>query len=474
MSMPTSLATVLEKVARRVTPSLAEKQRMSLLAQRLRNQVREILESAGIEGTVSIQGSFARDTWLRGDHDLDIFASFPPSMDRLEWTERVLPIIRKGIGAKTIDRYAEHPYLELRSEDTRVNIVPCYSVEKGQWKSATDRTPYHTEYMQKHLTSETRREARILKRFMKGIRSYGAEIRVGGFSGMLVETLILHYGTFLRTLEQVSRWRPIVFLDLEEQVARDDSAVRKFDSQFVVIDPVDPERNLAAAVRQDKLWSFVAACREIQQNPGLWYFFPPKPEIARRSGRPRLIERKNRDLVVFFFQHSRIVPDVLWGQLLSLGTAAVELLTRQEFHPIRFNVWSDEIRYSAILVEMDSAILPRVQLRHGPPVSREIESQSFLTRHRGARDTIRGPWILDGRWVVEKERSFRTVELLFSAAFRDPKIGLSIPDQLATSLRRTIRILINREILRLVGREGFEEVLSDFLTATPGWLKHHH
>src|SRR5438093_3720463 len=166
--MPNSIQTVLDQVAKRVVPTKAERERMSQLAERLKGQVQTILDKGGIGGTVSIQGSFARDTWLSGEADLDLFASFPPIMDRQEWTGRVLPAIRKGIHAKTIDRYAEHPYLEFHIDNIRVNVVPCYSVEKGEWMSATDRTPYHTEYMKQHLTIEMRLEARLLKRFMKG------------------------------------------------------------------------------------------------------------------------------------------------------------------------------------------------------------------------------------------------------------------------------------------------------------------
>src|SRR5437899_658199 len=159
--MPNSIQTVLDQVAKKVVPSMPERERMSQLAERLKGQVQSILDKAGFRGNVSVQGSFARDTWLSGEADLDIFASFPPTMERREWTERVLPEIRKGIRAKTIDRYAEHPYLEFHVESVRVNVVPCYSVEKGQWKSATDRTPYHTEYMTRHLTQEMRLEARL-------------------------------------------------------------------------------------------------------------------------------------------------------------------------------------------------------------------------------------------------------------------------------------------------------------------------
>jgi len=472
--MPNSIQTVLDQVAKKVVPSLAERQRMSQLAERLKGQVQTVLDKAGIGGSVSIQGSFARDTWLSGEADLDIFACFPPTMDRQEWTEKVLPTIRKGIDAKTVDRYAEHPYLEFHIDNIRVNLVPCYSVEKGQWKSATDRTPYHTEYMKATLTKEMRLEARLLKQFMKGIRSYGAEIRVGGFSGMLVETLILHYRSFLETLVQASRWKPVVFLDIEKPIGGQDSRAREFGSPLVVIDPVDPNRNLAAAVRDDKLWGFVAASRELQKNTGMWYFFPLKSKPKTKAQFSKLLEHQGRDVVAICFEHARIVPDVLWGQLLKIEKSITDLMTRQDFYPLRSTVWSDEARSSAILFELDTLILAEVQLREGPPVSKMDDSQGFLDKHLNARDTVRGPWIEADRWAVDKERRILSVNQLIAVALKDPRLGLTVPDQLNSSFRGNVKVLENRKILALLGREGFDQALSEFLAAKPAWLKTHH
>ena len=472
--MPGSIQTVLGQVAKKVVPSMAERERMSQLSERLKDQVQNILNKTGIGGNVSIQGSFARDTWLSGEADLDIFAAFPPTMDRREWTEKVLPEIRKGIRAKTIDRYAEHPYLEFHIDNIRVNVVPCYSVEKGDWKSATDRTPYHTEYMKAHLTKEMRLEARLLKRFTKGIRSYGAEIRVGGFSGMLVETLILHYRSFLETLVQASKWKPVIFLEIEKPIGSQDSRAREFSSPLVVIDPIDPNRNLAAAVRDDKLWGFVAASRQLHKNPGAWYFFPPKSKPKTKAQFSKLLEHQNRDVVAISFEHAPIVPEVLWGQILKIEKSITELMTRQDFHPIRSTVWSNEARSSAILVELDTSILPEVQLHEGPPVSKMDDSQGFLDRHLDARDTVRGPWIEADRWVVDKGRRILSVEQLVMAALKDPRLGLTVPDQFDISFRQNLRVLENRKILALLGREGFDQALSEFLAAKPAWLKTHH
>src|SRR5438309_387132 len=226
-------------------------------------------------------------------------------------------------------------------------------MEKGQWKSATDRTPYHTEYMRQHLTQEMRLEARLLKRFMKGIRSYGVEIRVGGFSGMLVETLMLHYESFRESLIQASKWKHVILLDLEKPTSSEDSRAQAFGSPLVVVDPIDPNRNLAAAVRDDKLWGFVAASRELQKNPGTWYFFPAKYKRETKAQFSKLLDRQNRDTSVIFFEHARIVPDILWGQLLKIEKSLTEFMTRQDFHPFVPSFWSTNRRSSAILAALD-------------------------------------------------------------------------------------------------------------------------
>ncbi len=464
---------MLERVAKKVVPTNHEREKMVRLSKQLREEIGAIFARAGIVGSVSEQGSFARDTWLRGEADLDIFTRFSPNMERREWEEGVLPVIRKGLRRfQVTERYAEHPFLEFHAEGIRVNVVPCYDVRKGEWKSATDRTPYHTEYMRKNLTEELRLQARLLKKFVKGIGVYGAEIRVGGFSGMLIDTLVLHYRSLLEVLKHASQWAPGVFIELEssEGLTPKETA-SKFDADLVVIDPVDPNRNLAAAVRPVRLWNFVAAGREFLRRPGLWYFFPPKFVKKTKAQFAERIDRSGRELIAISFKHQTMVMDVLWGQLMKLEKGLVEMMTREDFHPRRSEVWTDEKKESTILVEIDEATLPPVKTHLGPPVSKELDSQSFLDRHLSAKDTVRGPWVEKERWLVEKNRQVSTVSDLLKRPLRDQTYGLTVPKQLEQAFRRTARVLKDREVITLLGKEGFDKALWEFLEAKPSWLK---
>ncbi len=470
--MGSSLQTVIDSATRRVVPGPGERGAMAKLSSRLREKVEKILSSGDIKANVSVQGSVARDTWLSREADLDIFARFPPDVERAEWTRRVLPTLRRGLSQyRIIERYAEHPFLEFHVDRITVNVVPCYAVEKGKWKSATDRTPFHTEYMRSKLTPELRVEARLLKRFMKGIGVYGAEIRVGGFSGMLAETLTLNYKSLVDTLKGASRWTGSVLIDIEDsQNTQGRPENRNFNSPFVVVDPVDPYRNLAAAVREENLWSFVAAGREFMRTPTPAFFYPPNPSKPAKALLANQLKKSGLNLVAILFTHPPMVLDVLWGQLLRLERGVVSLMERYEFRVVTSRVWSNDKRLSAILLQVERASLPPVQLHRGPPVWRVEEGNAFLDRYSGAKDTVRGPWLTSGRWIVERRREFSSTTELVKGATRDRGLGFSVPRQLEAGFRNA-KVLLNRDVLSLCSEEGFPETLWDFLDGRPSWLR---
>src|SRR5208337_4528210 len=148
---------------------------------------------------------------------------------------------------------------------------------KGNWLSATDRTPFHTQYIRQHLSPDRRGDVRLLKAFLRSIGTYGADIKTGGFSGMLVETLALGFDGFLNVIRNFAEWNQNRYLDVEKYYQNRSGEVTKiFPEPLIVIDPVDKGRNLGAAVRPDQLWNFVAASRYFLKKPSLRLFTEPK------------------------------------------------------------------------------------------------------------------------------------------------------------------------------------------------------
>ena len=141
--MKSPLEILCTEVLKRVTPSSSERKHVLSLAKTLTEKVREAAKEAGVEAEIRVEGSVAKDTWLREEPEVDIFMRVPTTMPREAFGSVCLEIARKATeGFKQIERFAEHPYLEAFVDGVRVNIVPCYRVKQGDWISATDRTPF--------------------------------------------------------------------------------------------------------------------------------------------------------------------------------------------------------------------------------------------------------------------------------------------------------------------------------------------
>ncbi|MGD8506757.1 MAG: CCA tRNA nucleotidyltransferase, partial [Candidatus Bathyarchaeota archaeon] len=256
-------------VLKRITPSQKEREVVLEVSEKLKEKVVAVAEKAGVDAKVRIEGSVAKDTWLSGEPEIDIFMQMPTNMSREAFGTICLKIAKEATkGLRQVERFAEHPYLEAFYNAITINIVPCYRVDKGEWISATDRTPFHTDYVNHRLNENLRGEIRLLKRFMKGLGSYGAEIKVGGFSGYLCELLTLHFESFLEVLKSFAEWKEPKIVDYEGFYKEREEEVKKiFEEPLVAVDPVDKGRNVASALRRKCLDKFVVASRMFLQRP---------------------------------------------------------------------------------------------------------------------------------------------------------------------------------------------------------------
>jgi hypothetical protein len=108
----------------------------------------------------------------------------------------------------------------------------------------------------------------------------------------------------------------------------------------------------------------------------------------------------------------------------------------------------------------------------GPPLEREVECEKFLSKYAGAETVISGPYIADGRWIVELPRkTFDAVELLIEKLVDGGK-NSGIADLIAKVIRKNFRVLVNSEVLEIYGgNRDFDEFLTGFLIDKPFWLK---
>ncbi len=447
---------VLEQAKKLVTPSNEERRKLERVLEEALSRVRRAVDELGFDAEVVPVGSAVRDTWLPGNYELDIFVLFPKVVGGKDVLgELIREIAAKAFG-EYVQNYAEHPYVMVRLEEFDIDLVPAYRIGKGERiASSVDRTPLHNSYVKSKLRSPT--EVRLLKAFLKSIEAYGAEEKVGGFSGYLCEVLVIYYGSFLEVLKAAKDWQPPVCIDPEDHLGEEYASVLFPRDPLVVIDPVDPRRNVAAALTLTQFNRFRIAARAFLINPSIEFFEralrPPRVRI-RSSVVEEELGRRGTHLVVVELskldEPDNLSRELLWSQAKKLGRILGDELRKHGFDPMWSSGWTDESSTIVVAAEIPFLLLPTLERREGPPVGMRDED-NFLLKYVGSEVTLGGPSIREDRWYVFRRRKYREATLIVSDIFR----GQRLPSILRG--RAKIRVLTERELASL-GQWALNEI----------------
>jgi tRNA nucleotidyltransferase (CCA-adding enzyme) len=471
--MENELNRLTNRILKKITPRKEEYAKVNALSRELEEKITSACHQEGVEAIVRVEGSIAKDTWLSENPDIDIFMRLPISIPRKNLGDIGLKIAKKAAGdAKQLERFAEHPYLEVFLGGYRIDIVPCYDTKLGEWQSATDRTPYHTDYIRENLDKGLLSDVRLLKRFMQGIGVYGAEIKVGGFSGYLCELLIMKYGSFYQTIKAFGGYNRRVVVDIEGfYVNRANELHLLFPESLVIIDPVDKGRNVASAVQPQKLYEFVVAARAFLKKSSESYFYPPEPKILSLEALKNHLDNRGSAIVFLVIGELNAVPDVLWGQLYRSMRSLQTLFEISDYIVLKKAVWSNEKTVSIFIFELEQQFLPNLKKHLGPPLERELECERYLAKYADNERVISGPYIEDGRWTVELPRKTTEAVVLLKEKLKDGGKNVGVADLIAKTIQKNIKILVNDEVLNVYeGNADFAAFLTDFLSGKPFWL----
>jgi len=444
---------VTKQVLQRITPSEKERREVADFTTKLA----ETAKSMDLEAIVC--GSIGKSTWLAGDHDIDLFVFFSPNTTREQLEKLGLEIGKRLVtkmGGKWQIKYAEHPYVHAIIKDFDVDVVPCYKIAKGEpIRSAVDRSPLHLEHVNKNLKPEQQANVRLLKQFCKGIGVYGADAKTQGFSGYICEILIMHYGSFENVLKTAAEWRPPYAIGNGDH--------RKFDNPFIVIDPVDPNRNAAAAISAENFARFVFSAEQFMKTPSTAFFFPKAQKLS--ANETKKLRQRGTRFVAVVAPRPDVIDDVLWPQLRRARHRLVKELEQNEFKVIRSFEWAsghkegDKKSEMALVFELEVWSLPPVQRMHGPPIAAHEHSSKFLEKYGRP---LFGPFVDgQGSWFIEKARTFKTADELLGKFLSHSTAALEqsgIPNFVADAMKKS-RPLADDAFWRWVAHSAVSETM---------------
>ncbi|BAN90591.1 tRNA CCA-pyrophosphorylase [Aeropyrum camini SY1 = JCM 12091] len=401
---------------------------------------------------VELVGSAAKGTLLRDKWEIDVFLLLDAPRGEIKRLGE--EILRSCLGGRLpyYFKYSEHPYATVSLMGMQADIVPAPLAVDPREAMGVERTPFHTRYVRSRLEEEPWLVDDILlfKSFLKGVGVYGAETRVGGFSGYLAEVLVIHYRGFEEAVKAASSWRPPVMIDTTGGKADFGMLARRYpDSPMIVPDPVDPSRNTAASVTLKRLSELVHAANLFMRKPSQKFFHAFQPRNPCIKPLPGV-------MVVMVGDYSNHPPDAIWGRIKRIGERLFRAARARGYPALSYAFYTDEATEAAVYIHMESPSRYHIEARPGPPPWESERAVRFTEKRLGE-----GGWV----WVGE-DGSLSGARLYKGKAAVDIERALeTLPLPPGTRMYRVI-------VCPSTGRCGFPSQLEALRDPTPPWVRY--
>ncbi len=459
----TALSETLDYVLRKITPTQAEKNETRDITERVKKVAGGIIKPYGI--SLTIAGSYVRDTWLPNKKEFDLFLLFPEWYSREDLEKKGLSIGKRIVSrlkGKYVVAYAEHPYVRATIERFDVDIVPCFKVESAtKIRSAVDRTPFHNEWLSRNLGREQSGDVRLLKQFCKGQGIYGSDTKTQGFSGYLCELMVVHFGSFEKLLREVSEWEPGIVLDPEGHHDEPEKLRKRFKKDpMIMIDPVDPNRNVAAAVSPGNFMRLVESSRMMLSKPGTGFFFRTPKKVSARN-LAAVMKKRGTQILVVCFRRPDVIDDTLWPQLRKSARRLNDVLHDYEFGVMGWDALATEME-CFLLLELSIWKLPSVRKLRGPDIFSGKRVTEFKRKYSGPGRV----WIEGEYWFAEVKREFTNAEKKLREFLRGHKKELhskGVPSYVAEAISGRYALLGEAGIVKKIAKDRmFAEFLREY------------
>ena len=381
----------MKNVLRDIVPGREESKILNRAADHFIKKLNKELKNA----KAILGGSVAKNTFLKGSYDIDIFVQFDKEHYKNKDISKVLHVKLKKIyklAAKISGLHKMHgsrDYFQVRQDPFTFEVIPILKIAKSEdAENITDISPLHTGWVREH--NNLADEMRLAKAFCKANKLYGAESYIRGFSGYTLEILIAAHGSFENLMKAASRWKPGTRIDIKKH------GVKKLNkskiSPLIVIDPVQPDRNTAAALSEKKFTEFVNLAKEFLHNPSPEFFKQTKFDFEKIKSASilRVIPLKGKEDLV----GAKLIKcmEYIHRKLKEEGYE----VTEHDWH------WDDKEAYFWYFVKNKN--LPLEKKHYGPPVKEKKHLDIFMKKY------FRYPMKDDGtRVYVELKRKHTNV-----------------------------------------------------------------
>lgn len=371
--MAAAIEHILKEVIKLCTPTRAEEEKVRAVVKEILDKVNSRLKKDKTDAKLIVGGSVAKGTWLPGISDSDFFLMF----NYEKFSEKSYEL--SSLAEKTLKKcfrqierlHGSRDYFSADYKGFYLEFVPVLEIKNvKEEKNITDASPLHVDWIKDKIKGNNNLAAdiRLSKQFCKAQGIYGAESYISGFSGHVIEILVIYYGSFLKFLANACKWKEKDVIDVECHYKNKSEALKainasKLQSPIIVVDPVEPDRNAVAALSKEKFLYFKSACNKFLRNPSLDSFKEKRFDI-----KDLIKNKKDRKLIVLEAKPERKKIDIAGAKLLKKFQTMQEKLKENEFTILKSGWWWDEKKPAVFWFYFDKKELPKTKLHIGPPV----------------------------------------------------------------------------------------------------------
>lgn len=387
-----------DKILEEISPDKDEVTKLGFALLKVKTLIEDSAKSHNYDLEVVAGGSTAKGTFLKGNFDIDVFVRFKTLGDISTFLERILIDVSDDLTVSFEKIHGSRDYFQFTYNDFFFEIVPVKFIDKlSDMENVTDMSPLHVFWVKKHLSEKLAADIRLAKQFCKSCGVYGAESFINGVSGHVLDILIIEYGGFDNFVEAVSRWTGITVVDSE---SKHDDVFKELNqsklvSPLIVVDPIDPNRNAAAALCKQKYDQLIQACSDFLKNPSK-DFFEIKPFDINN------LQSEQQDGELLFVVEVEPLEgkkDVVATKVLKVFEFLQRHLQLYDFS-VRFSDWHYDSKICHLYFFVKDEIIPELFEREGPPVTNSVASTRFQDVHK------ENAYERDGRLFVKVNREF--------------------------------------------------------------------
>ena len=181
-------------------PSKKEAAEVRAIVDEFISKVRQRKKKLGMKVEIMLGGSVAKGTFLKEKFDSDVFFRFSRSYQDEDLSDMLEMILQPFKKNELVRIHGSRDYFQLVYKDVDFELVPVYKIsDPKQAVNVTDASPLHVNWVKSQLVEkpELRDDIILAKMFCKAQGIYGAESYIKGFSGHVLDVLVIHFGVFV-------------------------------------------------------------------------------------------------------------------------------------------------------------------------------------------------------------------------------------------------------------------------------------